>query len=127
MLFIVLVWLWHKDKYYFLNINTEKYTKIITEQSLKNLGIPFESLEKSIKINTNTNLLFPANRLFRWKFIYVDFQEIKYKALSKQIINEIRNIMVSYREPNSRIFGFVLLLILILTVYEYISPVLSLL
>lgn len=124
LLLVVFFMFTDKDNYCFFN--TQKDSKAIAEKALKNLGISFESLEKSSKINENTFLYYLTRGFLRWKYVYINFSEIKDKELRKQIIQEIRNIMYAYKEPNSRILGFLLLSLFAFYIYEAIGALLSL-
>ncbi|MFZ7104494.1 MAG: hypothetical protein ACOWWO_17820 [Peptococcaceae bacterium] len=115
----------YKDNYCFFN--TKKNTQAIAEQALENIGIPFESLEKSTKINENANLQYITLGLFRWQYVNISFNGIGDKVLKKQIIKEIRNTMCAYRKPNNRILGFLVLSFLLVYIYEVVRDLLSLL
>lgn len=114
-----------KNRYYFLNINTKKHAKIIVEEALQRLEIPFDSLEKATKIG-NKSIYFLTEGLFKWKYIYLDFHEIKDKILRKSIIKEIRMTMVSYKKSKGKIIA-VALLIIVGALINLMPPLLTLL
>ncbi len=120
-----LFYIFFKNRYYFLNINTKKYAKIIVEEAIQRLEIPFESLEKATKIGDKSIYYFTEG-LCKWKYIYLDVHEIKDTVLRKSIIKEIRDKLFSYKKPKGKIIA-IALLIIVGALINLIRPLLTLL
>lgn len=120
-----LFYIFFKNRYYFLNINTKKYAKIIVEEAIQRLEIPFESLEKATKIGDKSIYYFTEG-LCKWKYIYLDVHEIKDTVLRKSIIKEIRDKLFSYKKPTGKIIA-IALLIIVGALINSIRPLLTLL
>lgn len=120
---IVFIIYFNNNKKSFHLMNTTSNPKVITEQALKNLNIPFESQDGITKLigYEDTYLQYPArSRLIFDKYSNINFDKVEDKDLQKQIMVGVRKVMVDYRKPR-----IVAGLLLSFYVYAYIREGIS--
>lgn len=99
---IIFIIYFNNNKKSFHLMNTTSNPKIITEQALKNLNIPFASQGGTTRLINyeDTYLQYPArSRLVFDKYANINFDKVEDQDLQKQIMAEPRKVMVDYRKP----------------------------
>lgn len=123
LILIIAFVFWFINNKSFHLMNTTSNPKVITEQALKNLDIPFENQADSTKLvdYEDTYLQYPViGRLVFDKYSNISFDKVKDKDLQKKIMAELRKVMVDYRKPR-----IVAGLIISYIVYIYIKDGIS--
>lgn len=83
-------------------MNTKGSPREITEEALENLNISFESQDGMTKIidYDDSYIQYPLkSRLIFDKYANINFDKVEDKDLQKQIMAELRKVMMNYRKP----------------------------